>query len=426
MRRLVEWLERAGCEDIHLVDNASEYPPMLEYLEQTPHDVIRLGENLGAFALWRSVLPERSVAGRFVCSDPDIVPIEECPLDAIAYFSEILDRYPRAVKAGFGLKIDDIPDHYAMKDEVAVVERYNWERPIAPRLYEGFIDTTFALYRGLDEFTIVPAIRTGYPYLARHTTWYLDEANLPEEDRFYRERSTRTPWWSRDKVPPKLDRLAGALRDRAVAVDDAGALAGWGEAPDPVDETAYTAWAEAGWSSWNECSPEVEFCELAAMLVRATRPRVVMETGTGRGFMARRLAAALGPDQLLVSFEPDDALRGGLAGLPFFQDAAHRLAPQPTPNEVELGRADLTVLDSEPALRLQELELWARFARPGAVVLVHDAANAHPADSFQHRIAEAIERLGIPGTLLGNPRGGFLGVKPGAPGRPPPAGEAPL
>ena len=179
LAQLVAWLERAGCERIHLVDNASEYPPLLEHLERTPHDVIRLDENQGAFALWRSVLPTSASRAEFVCSDPDVVPIEECPLDAIDYFSEILDRYPAHTKAGFGLRIDDLPEHYSMRDEVRTVERYNWERPLAPRLYDAFIDTTFALYRGPEAFDHVPAVRTGYPYLARHTTWYLDEADLP-------------------------------------------------------------------------------------------------------------------------------------------------------------------------------------------------------------------------------------------------------
>ena len=423
LSELVAWLERAGCERIHLVDNASEYPPMLEYLERTPHDVIRLAENQGAFALWRSVLPDLGIEGRFVCTDPDIVPIEECPLDAIDYFGEVLDRYPRYIKAGFGLRIDDLPEHYAMRDEVLTVERYNWERPIAPRLYDGFIDTTFALYRGRDAFDQVPAVRTGYPYLAQHTTWYLDEANLPEEERFYRDRSTLTPWWSRDSVPAKLERLAGAMRDRAAPAAAAGA---WPPEPDLQDETAHTPWAEPGWHSWNERAPEAEFCDFAAALARQARPRVVVETGTGEGFLARRVAAALGAGQTLVSFEPDDARRGELAALSFYGDEGRRLSPAPTPGEVDFGRADLALLDSPWELRAQELERWWRSARPGSVVLVHDAGNGHPAGSPQDDVRRQIASLAIPGVFLGNPRGGFLGVKPGGPGRPPPAGEPPL
>ena len=353
LAQLVAWLERAGCERIHLVDNASEYPPLLEYLERTSHDVIRLEENQGAFALWRSVLPDMDIEGRFVCSDPDVVPIDECPLDAIGYFSEILDRYPRYIKAGFGLRIDDLPQHYSMRDEVRVVERYNWERPIAPRLYDAFIDTTFALYRGTEAFDQVPAVRTGYPYLARHTTWYLDEGDLPEEERFYRDRSTLTPWWSRDAVPAKLDRLVGATRDRAEASGASGPT--WADEPGLRDETEFTSWAEPGWHSWNVTSPESEFCDLAATVVHALQPRVVIETGTGQGFLTRRLAAVMGASQTLECFEADDTLRGALAGLPFFAEPAHRLSPRPTPNDVELGRAELTVLDSDFAERPGEL-----------------------------------------------------------------------
>lgn len=424
MTELVEWLERADCERIFLVDNASSYPPLLDYLERTPHEVIRLPENLGAFALWRSVLPDLGLEGRFVCSDPDVVPIDECPLDAIAYFGEILDRYPGYIKAGFGLRIDDLPEHYAMRDEVLTVERYNWERPLAPRLYDAFIDTTFALYRGPEAFDQVPAVRTGYPYLARHTTWYLDEQNLPDEERYYRDRSTLTPWWSRDSVPAKLDRLVGSWRDRAAAGDSARTA--WGEEPALHDETANTPWAEPGWQSWDGRSPEVEFCDFAAAVVRQLRPRVVIECGTGAGYMTRRLAAALGPEGELISHEADDELRGALAGLPFFAEPAHRLSPQPSPNEVDLGRADVTVLDSGFERRAGELEQWWRSARPGTVVLVHDTGNGHPPDSPQVQLGELVASLGIPGVRLGNPRGGFLGIKPGSPGRPPPAGEAPL
>ena len=177
--------------------------------------------------------------------------------------------------------------------------------------------------------------------------------------------------------------------------------------------------------SWNDRAPELGFCELAANLVETLRPRVVLETGTGEGFLTRRLAGALGPGQTLVSFEADETLRGSLASLPFFAAEAHRLSPAPNPNEVEFGRADLTVLDSDFAHRADEVERWWRSAAAGSVLLVHDTGNGHPADSPQAALGERIRSLGIPGVFLRNPRGGFLGIKPGG-GRPTPAGEAPL
>jgi hypothetical protein len=214
LTELVEWLERADCERIFLVDNASSYPPLLDYLERTPHEVIRLPENLGAFALWRSVLPDLGLEGRFVCSDPDVVPIDECPLDAIDYFGEVLDRYPAYPKAGFGLKIDDLPDHFNMKADVIAWESRFWHRLIAPRLYEAPIDTTFALYRSAEHAPRF-AIRTGFPYLVRHTTWYLDSANLPEEHRYYIEHA-RVTTWSRDAKAGGLD---GPTAERARRMD---------------------------------------------------------------------------------------------------------------------------------------------------------------------------------------------------------------
>jgi hypothetical protein len=419
---LVDYLERAGCEDIHLVDNASSYPPLLEYYERTPHRVLRLEENLGPFALWRGgLLGELKIDGPFVCSDPDIVPIEECPLDAIDYFAEILDRYPRHLKAGFGLRIDDIPDAYPLKDEALLIERYNWQKPLAPRLYDAYLDTTFALYRGPDEFDFIPAVRTGYPYMARHWTWYLDAENLPDEETYYREHSTLTPWYSRDDRALKLDRLVSALGDRltadAVERDATEPAAAWEVEPDPVDEANFTAPASPGWHAWNALSPELEFCELAALLVQMAEPRRVIETGTGQGFLTRRLAERIGPEGLLCCFEGDEESRRALASLPFFGEPSHQLSPHPTPSEVDFAWAELSVLDSAFELRLGELEGWWRRARPGAIVLVHDAGNGHPAGSDQARVAARILELEIPGTFLSNPRGGFLGVKPGPSGR---------
>jgi hypothetical protein len=197
---LVGYLERAGCERVFLLDNDSTYPPLLEYYEQTPHTVIRLGENRPHKAFWESgLLDELGIDGRYVFSDPDTVPIGECPLDAIDYFGEVLDRYPAYKKAGFGLRIDDVPDHYGLKAEVIAWESRFWRRLVAPRLYEAPIDTTFALYRGA-EHARTEALRTGFPYLVRHTTWYLDSGNLPEEELYYIERATGVTSWTRDEI----------------------------------------------------------------------------------------------------------------------------------------------------------------------------------------------------------------------------------
>ena len=48
LAQLVDWLERAGQEEIYLIDNDSAYEPLLAWYERTPHAVIRLDERVGA------------------------------------------------------------------------------------------------------------------------------------------------------------------------------------------------------------------------------------------------------------------------------------------------------------------------------------------------------------------------------------------
>src|SRR5215469_14467601 len=106
LRNLVAWLERAGHERIILLDNASSYMPLLEYLNRTPHEVRWLGNNLGSKALWIAGLVPTEP---FVYTDPDVIPTEECPLDAVEYLGEVLRRHPQHPKAALGLHLDDVP-----------------------------------------------------------------------------------------------------------------------------------------------------------------------------------------------------------------------------------------------------------------------------------------------------------------------------
>lgn len=180
LRQLVEWLERAGHR-IVLLDNASTFPPLLRYLAATPHEVRYLGENLGSRALWEArMVPDTP----FVLSDPDIVPLDSCPLDAVAHLQRLLDAHPAYSKAGLGLYLDDV--EFPSK---------GWERTLvsretSPGVFDSLIDTTFALYRPGAEFAY-EAIRTGHPYQARHSSWYVTEPDA--EDAYYLERAETGP-----------------------------------------------------------------------------------------------------------------------------------------------------------------------------------------------------------------------------------------
>jgi hypothetical protein len=211
LRQLVEWLQAAGQKELYLLDNASTYPPLLEWLDQSQHTVVRSKQNLGHRAPWLVGLAPRLGHERcFVVSDPDVVPIEDCPLDAVHYFRSLFDELPAADKVGFGLRIDDLPDHYAHKAQVIAWEQQFWQEEILPNVYRAAIDTTFALYRPGRGHWYLNGLRTSHPYLARHTSWYVDSANLSDEERYYREHADPlTSNWDLERLSAwKLRKLA--------------------------------------------------------------------------------------------------------------------------------------------------------------------------------------------------------------------------
>jgi hypothetical protein len=214
LTELVAWLERADQGPILLVDNDSTYPPLLDYYQRTPHEVIRLGHNAGPYAPWTSGVVAERLAGRwYAATDPDIVPDEGCPLDALGFFYEALQRYPAYPKAGFGLRVDDLPGHYRFAAEVRDWERRFWADALEPGLYAAPIDTTFALYRPGVGFQIDAAIRTGTPYTARHTAWYADSDDPSEEERWYRARARpEVNNWNRDQLPEWLAEAVERIR----------------------------------------------------------------------------------------------------------------------------------------------------------------------------------------------------------------------
>src|SRR3974390_810970 len=203
---LVSWLERAGHVHIVLVDNASTYPPLLEYYAQTPHKVVKLGRNLGPGAIWKADLLE-SVPSRsgYVLTDSDVVPDENAPYDSVDRFADLLNRHQDVDKVGFGLRIDDLPDCYRFKREVVDWELQFWEDEGARGVFGADLDTTFALYRPQIRTSTLSALRTGSPYVARHVPWYMDSASPSEEEAYYRQHaSLEMTNWNGESLPSEL------------------------------------------------------------------------------------------------------------------------------------------------------------------------------------------------------------------------------
>jgi hypothetical protein len=219
LRQLLSWLARAGQRRIYVVDNASEYPPLLAYLQEVEAlgvaSVVRLNENMGHLAIWRHELLDRlGIDTEFVYTDPDVIPADTCPPDVVGLLQSVLADNPEIATAGLGLRLDDLPDSYPYKSAAIDWERQFWRAPAAPRLFLAQIDTTFALYRpGSGPALGRLAIRTGWPYVAAHCGWYLNEDELSDEDLFYRQSAERgTSNWSASELPQWL---ATAAREQA-------------------------------------------------------------------------------------------------------------------------------------------------------------------------------------------------------------------
>lgn len=202
MKQLIGSLEKRGYQNIYIIDNLSSYPPLLEYYKTCKYPVFRLDKNIGMNALWGSGLIEKFRDDYFVYTDSDMVPVEECPDDFLLFFLQALKKHKLAQKVGFSLKIDDLPDCYAMKDVVISVERDYYRFQHEEMLYWAPIATTFALYRPrakrIHGNYYIEMYRTAYPYMARHLPWYMDSKNPDEENSYYLNQKLVATWYSKE------------------------------------------------------------------------------------------------------------------------------------------------------------------------------------------------------------------------------------
>jgi len=183
---LLDWLESVGnADEVYLIDNASTWEPLLDYYASTPHTVIRR-ENEGHRVGWSSGILRKYAAARpFIYTDPDVLPVEDCPDDAIARMAEVLRRKPGLAKCGFSIKIDDLAPWIADRS-VAWESRYwaNWDEHL--QAYLAPIDTTFALYAPyMTRRFRYNAYRLPAPYSIRHLPWYMAPADMDDEERYY-------------------------------------------------------------------------------------------------------------------------------------------------------------------------------------------------------------------------------------------------
>ena len=193
LRQQVDYFRSLGFSRLVILDNASTYEPLLVWFEQIEKEgvvVERLQKNFGPYALYSEpTLFERYARDFYFMSDCDILPDAQCPSDFADYFYETLLAHDDVTKVGFSLKIDDLPDHYALKPKVLKWEKKFWDRQKKRgSFFNVAIDTTFALYRPniwQTEERWWASLRADKPYQAMHLPWYHNTKELDAETLHY-------------------------------------------------------------------------------------------------------------------------------------------------------------------------------------------------------------------------------------------------
>jgi hypothetical protein len=185
-------LTEAGLEPV-VIDQGSTWPLAKDWLKAIAAAGVPVLDRGGGHPRgvwnWAPFCEMIRDAGRYIVTDPDVVPCDGCPPDWPAHLGRLLDAYPRATKAGLGLSTGDIPAHYQRRDQVIAWESAFWRHPAGDGAYWAGIDTTLAMYREGAGFTLEDTmnLRSGPPYLADHLAWHEDLDNPAEEITWYYE-----------------------------------------------------------------------------------------------------------------------------------------------------------------------------------------------------------------------------------------------
>ena len=196
-KNTVDWCLKHSLEPI-ILDNASNYQPLLDYYNSKPCEVVRLGKNHGHKVLWEQWLFRLiGIRGNYLLTDPDL-DLSGVPDDFLEVMQEGLDRYLTFDRIGLSLEIDDLPltdlGRSVYKHEIRF-----WNKPLDALYYEAEVDTTFALHK-ITNYNTFNSLRVGKPYTVRHIPWYYTDFNsLSDDDKNYFQTANNSFSW-KDKI----------------------------------------------------------------------------------------------------------------------------------------------------------------------------------------------------------------------------------
>lgn len=170
---------------INIIDNASTYPPLLDWYKKIKHDVniIRHNENRGCWSFFYSGYSRACNEDYYIYSDADLELNPNMPKE----WQEILMDYHKQWnrKASLVLRLDDVPEG-ELKDKIRVHQQICWGKTEEENVWHGVTDMTFSFDSKQAGYRY-ESVRIGGNFACRHIPWYLDFNNLPEEEKYYLE-----------------------------------------------------------------------------------------------------------------------------------------------------------------------------------------------------------------------------------------------
>ncbi len=190
-KKMVEDLFRLnGNAKINIIDNASTYPPLLQWYDEIKNDVniIRQETNLGPWTFFYSGHFSNCEEDFYIYSDADLELNPNMPYNWQEIMFEHIHRHDR--KASLVLRIDDIPDSYEFKSNIINHQSVCWYDSGIPDLYRAITDMTFSMDRKSGGYRY-ESMRLGGNFACRHIPWYIDFSNIDEEEIYYLEHINR-------------------------------------------------------------------------------------------------------------------------------------------------------------------------------------------------------------------------------------------
>jgi len=187
-KNTLEFLRKEPRVEIHILDQKSTYPPLLEFYK-TISEKVHYSENEGPYSAWHHRYNHLR-KNYFIVADTDCI-YDNVPDDWLDVMLHAINQ-PNSPKIGFSLEIEDLPDTDAGKQSYEHEAKY-WKNKINLG-WDAYVDTTFALYRTDMPFSY-DAIRLDRPYCIKHAPWYINDCSIPEEWQYYLEHASSVSTW---------------------------------------------------------------------------------------------------------------------------------------------------------------------------------------------------------------------------------------